>query len=87
MGEFPCGPVARTPARSLPRAQVQSLARDLRSCKSPAWPKKKKKNNYCRNMKNRFENDHSGSMKALAVNWVREKEMVGWIRGDVRIAV
>jgi len=26
-------------------------------------------------------------MKALAVNWVREKEMVGWIRGDVRIAV
>jgi len=38
-------------------------------------------------MKNRFENDHSGGMKALAVNWVREKEMVGWIRGDVRIAV
>ena len=38
-------------------------------------------------MKNRFENDHSGGMKALAVTWVREKEIVCWIRGDVRIAV
>ena len=40
--EFPGSPVVRTPALSLPRAWVQSLSRELRSCK-PHGPVKKKK--------------------------------------------
>ena len=41
VGEFPGGPVVRTLALSLLRAQVQSLVRELRSCKLHCVAKEK----------------------------------------------